>query len=347
MRGFSWPARDGVTIVAEIGPNHAGDLNKAIALIEAAYHAGADAVKLQVYEPWQMVPAESDHPAYVLPPGGPWGGRRLRDVYAQGRTPIGWVPKLIDVARSFDLMLFASVFHRNTIPMLEAVDVPAYKVASPEVADRQLVTALAHTGRPIVLSDGAVERNVMDDVLAELWQEDVDTTVLRCVSAYPASASGYDLGVTFGPAAWRHLYPEIREGLSDHTRGSAVACAAVGLGATMVEKHLMLPYVAYESLPLDAGHSLTPEDFAHFVNDVREAATAVNGPAAPKEVPWRRRLAYEYSMDSGDVIKTGDIRTARADRGVEASEMYHVIGATLMRHVNAGDPVMAEEIDVG
>ena len=330
-----------VFIVAEISCNHAGSLRRARALVRAAARAGADAVKFQAYTAREIT-CDSERPAYRIP-RGPWAGRRLFDLYTEAATPYEWLPELFRLARDRGLYPFASVFGRPGLAAVRELRPALYKVASAEVTDAGLVEMIAGEGTPVVLSDGMATAEQLATALDILDGGD-RAALLHCVSAYPAAPESYRLKLIRGLVESGTTMPV---GLSDHTRGSTVAVAAVALGASVVEKHLMLPRWRYWARPLDAGHSEEPRDFAATVEAIRKAEGAMRGPAevgrsAKAGAAWRRRLVFAHGIGRGRVLTEADVMTRRAGLGLEPDRLRSVIGQRLTVDVRRGDPVVEE-----
>lgn len=263
-------------IVAELSANHLGSLKRALAIVNEAAKAGADAVKLQTFTPEQMVDEG------VIIASGPWKGRNALDLYQEVHLPRNWHMPLYVRALELGMECFSSVFHPDDVDFLETLGCPMYKISSFELTDHALIAYAARTGKPIIISTGmATFPEIVEAVGAASGCEDL--TLLKCTSAYPASpadanlAAGADLaGFTFGRSARGTKW-----GLSDHTQGIGVAVAAAALGATMIEKHLTLNRA--DGGP-DAAFSMEPREFAQMVTECRRAREAVGevkyGPSA-------------------------------------------------------------------
>lgn len=251
-------------IVAEISGDHLGSLDRAIKLVQAAAKAGADAVKFQTFTPEQMVDAG------VMITSGPWAGREALELYRETYTPREWHPELFACARECGIEAFSSVFHPDDVDFLETLNCPRYKIASFELTDLNLIWHAAKTGKPLILSTGmASEHEIWRATTATAASGAASCTLLKCTSAYPATAQNANLATIF---VMKETWPKCRIGLSDHTQGIGVAVAAAFMGASMIEKHLTL---SRADGGLDAAFSMEPDEFAQMVTECRRAVEAL------------------------------------------------------------------------
>lgn len=353
-------------VVAEISGNHGGSYDKAMLLVDAAAQAKADAVKFQLYRPEDMA-ARENSPVLAA---GPWAGQSLWDLYERAKTPPEWLPDLFAAARERNLIPFASVFAPWAVDRLEGVDCPAYKIASLEIGETDLITYAGATRKPLLLSTGrATAEQVADALLAaRAWIPQValleaekyvnrplpeklaaaltyQIALLHCLAAYPAPYQAMNLRAV---TQLRTAFPGCVVGLSDHSRQPLVAEIAVALGASIIEAHFMLPLDTAELPPLDADFSLQPVEFEEMVTGVRIAeqvlGSGVIGPQAAEAetAEFARRWHYAVPGFVEHVIEAADLRSLRGPEGILHSDAGP-IGATLRRDVRAGDPVRLED----
>jgi sialic acid synthase SpsE len=317
-------------ITAELSCNHLGSFERAMRIVDAAADAGADLFKVQVWEPDTMCVSDS----YVLP-NGPWAGRNLRELYREAWTPWEWLPALFDHARKLGMEPFGAAFDHASVEYLESLGVKRHKVASFELVDLPLIRYMASKGKPMILSTGMATFNEMERAFWEAYVWTGDITMLKCTSAYPADASNADL------AGMVSLYRS-KFGLSDHTMGIGVACAAAALGAVMIEKHLTLSRA--DGGP-DAGFSMEPHEFKQLVTECHRSASAVGevryGPKAGEDVSLRRSLWVFKETPVGYPLILGEnVRTARPALGLPCStDLSRLFAQTL---IPAGTPLTAD-----
>jgi sialic acid synthase SpsE len=318
-------------MVAEIGANHCGSFDTAAELILAAAMAGADAVKFQCWTPGTMC-LDRDYKLDT----GPWAGETLFALYEAVHTPWEWFTRLFELAKSKGLVPFASAFDKRAADFLESIDCPIYKIASLEISDVDLIRHVARKRKPMMISLGAASASEIDQALvASMLSPEV--TLLACTAAYPAEPEDMNLG----------FIGTLAVGLSDHSPGIGVACAAAALGAPVIEKHLKLAGADYAP---DASFSLTPQEFRWLVTECRRAAAAVT-PLVLREpknsvTHLKRSLYFTRTMKIGDQIMKEDITTARPGLGAPPVDAHKYIGRiiTVNRPIERGTPVTPEVI---
>jgi len=330
-------------IVAEVSANHDQSYDRAVEILHAAKDAGVDAVKLQTYTP-DTLTIDSDREWFQVTKG-PWAGRTLYDLYGEAFTPWAWHEGLQRVASGLGLGFFSTPFDDTAVAFLEGLDVPAHKIASFEIVDTGLLCSVAQTGKPVIMSTGMAS---IDEI-----QEAVDTlraggsgpiALLKCTSAYPAHASEMHLQTIPHLAATF----DVVVGLSDHTLGSAVAVAAVALGAAIIEKHLTLSRAAGGP---DAGFSMEPAEFKEMVCAIRIAEQALGGvsyarTAAEKQnIDFRRSLFVVQDIEAGEILTTVNVRSIRPGAGLAPRYLLDLLGRRARRRLARGTPLTFDMIE--
>jgi N-acetylneuraminate synthase len=325
-------------VIAELSANHGGDLERAKRIVRQAAECGADAVKFQAYTPDSLT-LDCDGPDFVISGDNPWKGRRLYDLYAEAETPYSWFPELYATARQAGLIPFTTPFGPDAIPMLEALDTPAYKIASFEAVDGELIRACAATGKPILISTGMCEAEDIAralDIVRQAGGKEV--AVFRCNSGYPARIEEANLAAI--PDMVRRFGVPV--GFSDHTIGVSTAIAATALGACMVEKHVI---DAIDPPTPDSSFSATPEVMRALVEGCREAWKArgvarygaTSGEGASKT--FRRSLYFIADVRAGEIIDARHVRAIRPGYGLHPRHLAEVLGRRVSRDVGKGERV--------
>lgn len=324
-------------IIAELSGNHNGQLNRALALVDAAAQTGADAVKLQTYTA-DTITLDVDRPEFHIN-GGPWDGRSLYDLYREASTPWEWHEALFARAREHGLHVFSSPFDHTAVDFLETLSAPAYKIASFELVDIPLITKAARTGKPLIMSSGIASYAEIEDACRAAREGGADGfALLHCISAYPAAPETMrlqtirTLAATFG----------VPVGLSDHTLGSAVAVASIALGACIIEKHMTLSRV--DGGP-DADFSLEPDEFKQLVDDCRMAHAALGEAQYDRKgvgganAQFRRSLYVVADVAEGELLTENNVRSVRPGMGLAPKHLEAVLGRLATRALSRGEPL--------
>ena len=326
-------------LIAEMSGNHNQSLDRALAIVDAAAAAGADAVKLQTYTADTMT-LDVRAPGFVIEdPDSLWAGRQLYDLYDEAHTPWDWHAPIMARAAEHGIACFSTPFDESAVDFLEGLGAPAYKIASFEVTDLPLIARVARTGKPMIVSTGMATVAEIDEAVRTARDAGNDRIVLlKCTSTYPATPENTNIATipnmraTFGCAV----------GLSDHTMGCGVAVAAVGLGAVLVEKHFTL---ARADGGVDSTFSLEPAEFAvlraeadrawQSVGDVTYGGTA----AEAKSRAFRRSLYVARDVAEGDVLTPENVRIVRPGFGLPPKFYDPILGRRAARPMTAGTPV--------
>lgn len=332
-------------IIAELSGNHNGDLQRALALIDVAVDAGADAVKLQTYTA-DTITIDHDGPLFRIQ-GGPWDGRRLHELYAEASTPWAWHEALFTHAAARGITCLSSPFDPTAVDFLAALGAPAYKVASFELVDLPLIEKMAQQGKPMIMSTGmASEDEVLEGVAAARGAGCTELVVLHCNSGYPSPVS--DIRLSTIPRLRALTGAQV--GLSDHTLGTTASVAAVALGATVIEKHITLRRA--DGGP-DAGFSLEPAELAELVRACREAWEAIGTPRAGLSGSeagnriFRRSLFVVADVEAGEALSPANLRSIRPGYGLPPKLYPAMLGRRAKVKIPRGTPLSLDLLEEG
>jgi N-acetylneuraminate synthase len=323
--------------------NHNQDFDTAVKILHAAKEAGADAVKLQTYTP-DTITIDIDNEYFRVSGNSPWEGRTLYDLYREAYTPWEWQPKLKSIAEELGLDLFSAPFDATAVDFLEAMNVPAWKIASFEIVDLPLIRRVARTGKPVILSTGMASLGEVDEAVGTVRSEGgTQIVLLKCTSAYPAPLEEMNL-LTIPHLAAAFGVPV---GLSDHTLGISVPVAAAALGACMIEKHFTLSRSV--SGP-DSAFSLEPQEFRAMAEAVRAAEKALGGvrygvgERESHSRMFRRSLFVVADVKEGDEFTHANVRSIRPGNGLHTRHLASVLGRRARRALARGTPLSWEDI---
>lgn len=324
-------------VIAEMSANHNGKIENAFRILDEAKRAGADAIKMQSYTPETMTLDCSGEEFQIH--GGLWDGWTLYKLYEWAQTPWDWHAPLFDYARKLGITLFSTPFDLTAVDMLEDLNTPAYKIASFEAVDLQLIKYAASTGKPIIISTGMADaQEIQEAIDAARSGGCKQLAILHCVSGYPAPAGDYNLR-TIPDMISRY---GLVTGLSDHTLGSATAIASVGLGASIIEKHFTLDRNGGGP---DDSFSLEPHELATLCQDVSVAWQALGcadyGRKSSEKgsIQFRRSLYFVKSIKAGEIITADMVRSVRPGFGLAPKDLSLVIGRYAARDILPNTPV--------
>jgi pseudaminic acid synthase len=331
--------RQAPMIVAEISGNHNGSLDRALQIVRKVAAAGASAVKIQTYTA-DTITLNVDTPAFrVSADHDLWGGRTLHDLYEEAHTPWEWHEPIFALAKELGLVAFSTPFDETAVVFLESLGVPLYKIASLEIVDLPLITQVAQTGKPLILSVGTASiAEVAAAVDAARLGGCVDLTLLACTSSYPAVPDDANLrripimAELFG----------CKVGLSDHTLGLGVAVAATVLGATVIEKHVTL---ARSDGGVDSAFSLEPDELKQLVEACDAAARALGSAdvwstsAETESLRLRPSIYVSQDVRVGDIATKDNVRSVRPSGGLPPGALASILGRKFTTNAAIGTPV--------
>ena len=331
-------------IIAELSANHNQSLERALELVKKAAESGADAVKLQTYTADTMTFSIKSEEFMIRDESSPWNGRHMYDLYDEAHTPWDWHKQIFDYAKELNLLAFSSPFDDTAVDFLESLDVPAYKIASFECIDTQLIKKVASTGKPMIISTGMANSDEIDDAVetAKMYGC-TDLCLLKCTSTYPASPKHANISSI---DAMRSKY-KCEVGLSDHTLGVGVACAAISYGASIIEKHLTLNS---NEDGIDSSFSMNPTEFSLLVSETNKAWESKGkvhfGVTDSEKNSRKRRRSLYFSKDlsEGTLISETHIKRVRPGNGLKPKYFEEIIGKTLNNDVKMGQPIKWDDI---
>ena len=327
---------DGTFIIAELSANHGGKIEIAKETIKAAKEIGANAIKLQTYTA-DTITLDSDNEDFIIKGGTLWDDRKLYDLYKEAYLPWEWHKELFDYAREIGIDIFSSPFDKTAVDFLEEFNPSAYKIASFEITDYELIRYTASKGRPIIISTGIATIDEIQDAVDICRAEGNNNVILlKCTSAYPAALEDANLKTianlaeTFG----------VISGFSDHTLGTTAPIVAVTLGAKVIEKHFILDKSIGGA---DADFSLDKEEFAQMIQAVRDAEKLLGNvdysmtDKKKKSRVFSRSLYVSKDIKKGQLFSEDNIRSVRPGYGMHPKFLKDVLGEVSDKDYAFGD----------
>lgn len=308
-------------VIAEIGSNHNHDMDLAKRLIAAAADAGVDAVKFQTFR-------AQDHYSKSAPGFSYLNDRNTFDLIKSLELDRTWHAPLKQFAESLDLVFLSSPCDHEAIDELDQLETRAFKVASFDLSDLELIRHMAHTGRPVILSTGMADWMDIQRAVDTCRQEHNEKIILlQCTSLYPAPAHLSNLNAM---RVMREAF-SVLTGYSDHTEGDQISLAAVALGACVVEKHFTLD----RGLPgPDHPFAIEPGPLKRMVSRIREVESSIGDGAkiGPREEEremfdkGRRSLHAKVRISKGTRITPEMLTIKRPGLGIQPHLADVIVG---------------------
>jgi N-acetylneuraminate synthase/N,N'-diacetyllegionaminate synthase len=331
-------------IIAEIGVNHDGDPARAIALTRLAASAGADAVKFQLFEADRLMSRAAKLAAYQKAAGETDPIAMLRRL----ELPLRDLAACVREAHALGIHAIVSVFSVELVAPSRDLAWDAYKSASPDIINEPLLSAMANTGKPLIVSTGASTPEEITRAAKWLAPHAGRIAFLQCVSAYPTPPH---LAALEGIAGVKAAAGE-PVGYSDHTQGIETGALAVQAGACILEKHFT---DSCSRAGPDHRASLEPEAFARYAALARQAAQGPRVAHAPgrKAVleieqdvrhASRQSLVATRDLAAGHALAASDLTIKRPGTGIPPFELSRTIGQRLARAVAADVPLTREDL---
>lgn len=334
-----------VYIIAEAGVNHNGSLQLAFELIDAAFDAGADAVKFQTFKAESLNTATAPKAQYHIETTGSDNDQSWLELLKSQQLSKDHHERLMAHAYKRGIQFLSTPYDSESLALLDALAVPAIKIASTDLNNHPFIIQVASLHRPILLSTAMSEMAEVDRSVTLLEQHGCrELVVMHCTGAYPTKIEEthmramVTMGETFGTLT----------GYSDHTQEDINPILAVALGAVVVEKHLTLDH----TLPgPDQRMSLNPDDFARTVTRIRQAESALGRSkkrvlACERETRQRLRksVVAAVPIPAGCRLRRGQLTLKRPGSGISPSALSDILGRVTVRKIECDQLVTWEDL---
>jgi N-acetylneuraminate synthase len=332
-------------IVAEISGNHDGSIERAKKLIDIAYEAEVDAVKLQTFTADTITLDVKTDEFWVSDKENLWQGQSLHELYQKAATPWEWHKELFDYCHDKGLLCFSSPFDESAVDFLETLNCPAYKIASFELVHIPLIQHAARTGKPLIMSTGmASELEIKDAVEAAKDAGAQQIVLLKCTSAYPSKTTDANLATIND----MHEKFQCPIGLSDHSLGIDVPIVATALGAVLIEKHITLDR---NDGAVDSAFSLQPEELTQLVKSVNTTwsilgqVTYGGSQSEEKSKIYRRSIYANKTIKKGDYFSTDNLSVVRPGLGIAPKHLADIIGKKATSDVSQNTALTWQKVE--
>jgi len=312
-------------IIAEVSANHNHDINIMRDTLIAIKESGADCVKIQTYTP-DTITIDCDKEDFIIKNSSLWNDQKLYDLYREAYTPWEWHKEIFKLAANLELICFSSPFDFTSVDFLESFDVPAYKIASFEITDINLIKYVASKKKPIIISTGIAEKKDIELAIQSCRSVgNNDIILLKCTSSYPSSLEDANLRMI----DQYHNDFNLITGLSDHTLGDICPIVAVSLGARVIEKHFILNKNLESP---DSKFSLDKIEFKRMVNKIRDVEKSLGNidyslkENQQKSRQFSRSLYIVKDIKKGEKFNDKNVRSIRPGFGLHPKFLKQILG---------------------
>lgn len=331
-----------VYLIAEIGANFDGSIEKAKKLVKAAKECGADCAKFQTFKSERIVSGKGFASMKLKGVHGSWG-RPVEDVFRDAEFPREWHKEIANYCREIGIDFSTAPYDFEAVDLCERLELPFIKIGSGEITWLEMLDYIARKNRPIFLATGDASLSEIDEAIRTIEATgNANLVLMQCITNYPSKIESANINVlkTYQTAFG------ILTGYSDHSPGPVVAIGSVALGACVIEKHFTLN-------KRDAGpdhpHSMDVNEFKLMVEYVRELEAAMGSTRkvvvdeeSETVIVQRRALYARRFIPAGKVLEKEDIVELRPALGILPKYKQNLIGRTLKRDVAEGTPIYWE-----
>jgi pseudaminic acid synthase len=331
-------------LIAEISANHQGKLSNALKLIRIAKSNGADAVKLQTYQPSEITVNVKNK--FFKIKSGLWKNYYLWDLYNIGQTPLSWHKELFQYAKKIGITIFSTPFDEKSVDFLEKLKCPFYKISSFEVTHIPLIQKVASTKKNLIISTGMASMNELKNSYKTAKKFGAKKiTFLYCVSNYPSKPEDFYLNNLI--ELKKNFNCNI--GLSDHSNSLSASSLSVKLGATVFEKHIALD----KDKSLDGKFSLVGEEIKEYKQNLVDCFNISKNLSIKKFYVAKKEKAnkiYRRSIFSTEKILKGDsfsvknIKVVRPSNGQSPSDFNYFLGKKSRSIIPKGYPLFKKYV---
>ena len=331
-------------IIAEIGANFNGSLEKAKEMCSAAKEAGADCAKFQTFKSEKIVSHIGFSKMKIKGVHGTWG-KPISEVFREVEFPRKWHAEIKKYCDDIGIDFSTSPYDIEAVDLCDSLDLPFIKIGSGEITWLEMIEYVARKNRPIILSTGDASMAEIDDAISTIIKTgNKNLILLQCITNYPSKIESANINVlkTYQTAF------NVLTGYSDHSPGDLVILGSIVLGGRVVEKHFTLN--KNDKGP-DHPHSLDKKEFSDMVSNIRLMEKALG--SSKKDVVeeeqetvyvQRRGLYASKDIAEGEIITDDCIDVLRPALGILPKYKDVIIGKKARSNISVGEPIYWENI---
>ena len=342
INGRKLGAKNPAFLIAEIGNNHNGDMDLAHRLVDFAANAGADCAKFQMRDVSTLYGRASGNACRALD----LGAQYTLDLLNRFNLSATQLYELFDHCKDLAIEPVCTPWDLPSLEALELYGLNAYKVASADLTNHELLSALISTGKPLICSTGMSEEQEIRESIDLMRRRDTRFALLHCNSTYPAPYKDINLG----------YMQRLREiggcvvGYSGHERGWSIPIAAVAQGASIIEKHFTTDRSMEGN---DHRVSLLPDEFSAMANAIRNVEEAMSGDANKREVSQGEIINREVlaksihaavDISAGEELTRSQLMVCSPGQGLQPNRLNDLLGRKALRDIPLGTPLFASDL---
>lgn len=328
--------------MAEVAQSHEGSLGLAMSFIRVAKQCGAHAIKFQTHiadaestphEPWRVPFSQQDSNRHAY-----W--KRMEFTFEQWQ-------QLKQCADDCGIIFLSSPFSLEACRWLQQLGVPAWKIASGEMHNPELLTWVRNTGEPVILSTGLSAAETIRKNVDFFQSGGCDVALLHCTTEYPTPSEKAGLNLL---SELQATYPDLPVGLSDHSGQPYAGILSSYLGASLIEVHLTLHPQMFGP---DVSSSLTPEQLTCLVQG-SEAAWRMRAHPVPRyqhsatQTPGRRIFGRSWyttrPLLAGHILQKEDLAYKKPGGGMEYEALDSLLGKTVLKALPLHHPFLPDDV---
>tara|TARA_B100000686_G_C16777654_1_gene969610 strand:+ start:852 stop:1889 length:1038 start_codon:yes stop_codon:yes gene_type:complete len=328
-------------IIAEIGINHGGDIELAKNMVLAAYESGCECIKHQTHFVHDEMTPEAKS---IYPPNA---DKSIWEVMEECALSPDEEISLKEFTEDLGMIYISTPFSRAAADFLNEIGVPAFKIGSGECNHLPLIKHISGFNKPIIMSTGMQSIDGLKASVEILQESNISYALLECTNLYPSPPEIVSLQ---GIQELRENFPDAIIGFSDHSIGPSMALAAVGLGASIIERHFT---DSRSREGPDISCSMDPSELSFLIEKSKEISIALNNPkkrTLPEEDVYkfaRGSVVANRSIKEGQIITEEDIWARRPGTGeISVADFYKVIGARTKVDLDENEQLKWEYLDI-
>lgn len=329
-------------IIAEISGNHCGKKKLFLQHIVSAKKSGADLIKIQTYEPKDMLVSKSSNQSKLK--RGTWKGKSLWRLYDEAHTPFNWHNDAFKLAKKLNIILFSTPFSVRALNYLKNFNPPLYKISSFEINDHKLINEIAKTKKPVIISTGMSNLDEIKKAVKIIKKHHNKIIIMYCVSGYPTPENEINIkNISF----FKKYFPKNLIGLSDHTKNIWSSLAATSHGVIAIEKHFIISNKIKSNDSLFSINKIQLKELRINSEKIFNTIGKINLHLKKSEKNskiFRRSIFATQDIVKGNKLTKKNIDCFRPNIGIGAENYFQIINKVTKKNIKKNSPIFFKDI---